>query len=241
MAGVIGEIISGAVSGLTDIGKTIYDIFTNERDFDYQKSLQRDVFAREDNAVQRRMEDLKEAGLNPNLAAGSAAGVGAVVGRSNTPSLSGNPVGSALDAAQHVQQLRAQSMQNKILKNEELKSAADAAAARSNAKYQDLQNTYDELALLYQLGLTSDTSLRVRPDGTFTILHGNEKPGDYSITNTPLQNQLEWQWRNNKNAADMLQKDNEFYVGDKIAQYIGQGVQAFSGAGSGYFNFNRRR
>ena len=111
----IGSAIGGAVGSLF---KTGYDMWTNQRDFDYQKSLQQDIFAREDNAVQRRMKDLQAAGLNPNLAAGSAAGAGAVVGRSNTPGLSGNSVGTALDMAAHVQQLRAQRKENEILENQ---------------------------------------------------------------------------------------------------------------------------
>ncbi len=46
---------------------------------DYQKGLQKIMFDREDNAVQRRVSDLKAAGLSPVLAAGSAASSGPVV------------------------------------------------------------------------------------------------------------------------------------------------------------------
>lgn len=42
----------------------------------YDRDLQRQIFEREDNAVFRRMEDLKNSGLNPVLAAGSAANSG---------------------------------------------------------------------------------------------------------------------------------------------------------------------
>ncbi len=45
-----------------------------ERLYDYQKKMQQTAWSREDNAVNRRMADLRRSGLNPNLAAGSSAG-----------------------------------------------------------------------------------------------------------------------------------------------------------------------
>ncbi len=60
--------------------------------FNYQKALQQQIFAREDNAIQRRASDLQAAGLSKTLAAGSGAGAGSVV---STSPFSGSFDGSA--------------------------------------------------------------------------------------------------------------------------------------------------
>lgn len=68
----IGAILGG-VGAIADafVGAKNYNLQKNA--LAWQKEAQETTWAREDNAVQRRAEDLKQAGLSPVLAAGSAA------------------------------------------------------------------------------------------------------------------------------------------------------------------------
>lgn len=125
------EWLAGAVDVVGKLFGTGYNLYTNQRDYDYQRALQQQIFEREDTAVQRRMADLKAAGLNPNLAAGSAAQAGAVVSRSSTNDLN---IGSMLDTVMAANQVKMQKQQtdnakieNQILENQKTVTSNEAA------------------------------------------------------------------------------------------------------------------
>lgn len=215
-------------AGIVGMANTAYNLYTNKRDFDYQKALQQQIFEREDTAVQRRMADLKAAGLNPNLAAGSAAGAGAVVSRSTTNDVD---MGSALDMIQAANQikLQKQEVKNKQEENEILKFQK-SMAEREDAKM-EWQNTLDLAQTLSQLGIPIKIRKYETGPGTFWFDIKSPSEGEQYYKPKYLE-ALDYELSQLKNSADLLQKDNEWYKADKISgmafNLLGLGLPKFS-------------
>ena len=76
-------ITTAAVLGGAAVGSNLltgYLNYKNQKDtLNWQKDTQRDIFAREDTSIARRVADLKASGLSPVLAAGQGAGTGGTV------------------------------------------------------------------------------------------------------------------------------------------------------------------
>lgn len=153
--GSIGSIASAALPGVSSLidtlgnmrnvdktNRTNKDIanqnlqFQNEN-LQYQKDLQKQIFAREDNSVQRRVDDLVAAGLSPTLAAGSAANAGQAI---ETQSLHNDyspqtmptyglssMLGAGLDALRAVGELNKQKAEINYLQDQSANVKADTA------------------------------------------------------------------------------------------------------------------
>lgn len=138
-------IVESLISALGGVAESGLNFGSQVANLNYQKDLQKQIFAREDNAVQRRAADLQKAGLSKTLAAGDAAGAGTAVSTS-APQLSMvDKVATGLNYAQQMANVRKteEETQNLLVQQRE---------AESRILSQDLERQYTSVKLAIEQG-----------------------------------------------------------------------------------------
>lgn len=136
MGAPIADIIAGAISGTVNSGISIYNAVQQHQKMEYDKGIQQQIFAREDNAVQRRAADLEAAGLSKTLAAGSSANAGVAV-----PVQAPQVDASKMDAAMNALAAMTNIAQIRKLSAETQEAQANTTRAVSQGKLFDAQST----------------------------------------------------------------------------------------------------
>ena len=120
----------GIGSAIATGAAKIWDFFTQRKQFEYDKQVQQKTWDREDNAIQRRVDDLTKAGLSPVLAAGTGAQASAPI-RAQVP-------GAGLgNTAVEAMQLKTALMRQK---QDIATSAAQEKLNQTQAENAELQN-----------------------------------------------------------------------------------------------------
>lgn len=142
MSEALATIGSGLLGGLGSIFNNERNLNSQREAQDYSKWLNEKTWEREDNAVRRRMFDLKAGGLSPVLAAGSSAQAGSPI--KIDPAMSQDSLGTegmisgVTKAAQTQQSLmatRAAQAQTELIKQQTLKARAETGIAALDEQF----------------------------------------------------------------------------------------------------------
>lgn len=212
------------------IGSAAYNIGSGLYNAWYQNRLQKKIFSREDNAVVRRYKDLIAAGINPNLAAGSAAGAGSVVG-SGRPLDTGINAGQIIDAATAGEQLKQQKYATQAAKDYASLMHAQAGMAK-------MQNNLAFGNMLYQLGFPiSDVKFNDNGMVNFTL---DSDSTDFKTS--PFFNSMQAGVDSAMYQRNILQKENAWYTTNQVLNQVWNGFGAgidIAGSILGYKKLNK--
>lgn len=184
-ATLAGAAIAGGtsfISGLMNKSASEENLSLQKKNLDWQKHVQQKTWDREDTAVQRRMKDLRDAGLNPWSASGQSANAGSVV-NTQAPQQDLSYLQDFSKAAQTPANM--------------IGAYIDAMKATEQIKQAKLQTTYQEL-------INKNLSLRNEYQNLFNLDFGNYVDSEWLYPQTDFDGNTNWSlysWKKNYGSA----------------------------------------
>lgn len=150
IAGLIGGLGGAGIGAIVDSNIARDNMSAQADVLDWQKKMQKIAWQRENNAVQRRANDLRAAGLSPVLAAGSGAQSSAPI-RLEAPQNKfemGNRIGQGFETAQNIMiqknqvEIAAEQARKLRLENDYLERTLDPRAQSKQLEYDSMMQDY---------------------------------------------------------------------------------------------------
>lgn len=240
----IAEAVTGAVQGIGNLGLGIYNAYQQTRNYNYQKSLQKEIFKREDTAIQRQVADAEKAGFNKFAVMGNnGAGTGSVVS-TTAPQADSSMAGSAVDAInamytlsqqkESAKQARLQTEQAQLV-NKDLRNKVFEQSWRvANSVAQYMRDAGFEVKGFGQNG--DDVTVY------FNGARSNPKLGEISdYAGSPGESYYNVDLENAKNRMTTLQTEANWSQVNQIVNLISRLLGGAQSAGNAYDRFRPRR
>lgn len=243
----VAEAVAGAVSGLGNVGIGIYNAYQQAQNYKYQKNLQKQIFSREDSAIQRQVADAQAAGYNKFAVMGNnGAGAGSVVS-TTAPQIDSGMAGSAVDAMSAMYQLGVQKNSAKIAEANAKKAVAEkniAENAENESNWNTALNVANSMALAgylpnIEIGLDSKP---ITFNKSVQWSDGN-RAMSYShpdFNSSPIGQMFNLDLQNVRNQASILNTDEKYKELNTVVRMLGQIMGAGQSAGSSYRSFRRK-
>lgn len=236
----IAEGIAGAIQGFGNLGIGIYNAYQQSQNYKYQKALQKEIFHREDTAIQRQVADAEKAGFNRfAVMGGSGAGAGSVVS-TTAPQADNSMASSAVDALNAMYTLAQQKESAKQAKiNTE---TAEMGKKLMSKKLQEVTwNT--ALSVVNSMRQAGYHINGILPDGGiyYEIDDPNYGTRFPDFENSPDQKLFNLNMRNLQNESDNLDFETEWKGFNQWLNVFSKLLNGANNAGSAYRGFRGRK
>lgn len=230
--GGVAEVVAGAIKGGVDSGVSIWNAYQTYKNNQYQKRLQKELFSREDTAIQRRVADAEASGFNKFSVMGEGSPAGSAVSV-QAPHISEDVGSKVADTLSTMYSLATQKALAKKADSEAKQSDISFKLAKNKLTSDNMALALDKLDFLQGLGLNP----KYNPD---TNHYQVDDHGILDFGSTPFGRMNLNVFSGSDTNLEMLEFENEYKWLKPLMMVLDRLNQSAGTIGS-FRRFGRRR